>query len=201
MKLNTIHIKLLKNLKFGLWGFFQSHFPALVGTNLHVSLVCYKDNNSQLHDWQILFFASCKLCDGNILSAIYDVGRVIYPALFYSSVQCTSAPKYFGAPVHFTDEYNNAPISIIQGFDNPILTVMWLGFFHINASSGLLMWNNPAVRFRVIDRVRVRYRVRDVVRVEPSDSRPTIVGRRTRSHKAAGRSYEDTPTTTMHNRY
>jgi len=27
----------------------------------------------------------------------------------------------------------------MRGFDNPIVTVMWLVFFHINASSGLLM--------------------------------------------------------------
>jgi len=26
--------------------------------------------------------------------------------------------------------------SVIQGFYNPILTVMWLVFFHINASNG-----------------------------------------------------------------
>jgi len=30
-------------------------------------------------------------------------------------------------------------VSLIRGFDNPILTVMWLGFFHTNANSGLLM--------------------------------------------------------------
>jgi len=59
----------------------------------------------------------------------------------------------------------NVNVSLIRGFDNPILTVMWLGFFHINASSGLLMSNNPTVRFRVRDRVRVR----DMVRVEASD--------------------------------
>jgi len=28
-------------------------------------------------------------------------------------------------------------VSIMRAFVNPILTVMWLGFFHINASSGL----------------------------------------------------------------
>jgi len=27
-------------------------------------------------------------------------------------------------------------VLIIPGFDNPILTVTWLGFFHINATSG-----------------------------------------------------------------
>ena len=33
--------------------------------------------------------------------------------------------------------YRKSEGSVIQGFDNPILTVMWLGFFHINASSAL----------------------------------------------------------------
>jgi len=41
-------------------------------------------------------------------------------------------------PSHKDADDKNGNVSVIRGFDNPILTtIMWLGFFHINASSRL----------------------------------------------------------------
>jgi len=55
------------------------------------------------------------------------------------------------------------PFIVIAYCSLMILTVMWLGFFHINASSRLFNVKLPTVRFKVRDTVRVRDRVSDIL--------------------------------------
>ena len=52
---------------------------------------------------------------------------------------CSAATDPVGSTIRMilSVMYRQSEGSLIRGFDNPILTVMWLGFFDINASSGL----------------------------------------------------------------